>query len=104
MTNLSKEEWKTAIAKDAQAIIIDVRTNEEVAEGMLANAIQMDLYNPKEFMRLLENLDKTKNYYIYCHSGGRSVQACAVFKEANIENTYNLLGGYSNWDGAIIKP
>ncbi len=104
MKNLNQEEWAKAIVEDTNAILIDVRTNEEVSEGIIPNAIQMDIYNPTAFMKQLETLDTTKNYYIYCHSGGRSVQACAIFKEANIANTFNLLGGFSNWNGAKTIP
>ena len=49
---------------------------------------------------LIEKLrDRSLNYYVYCHSGVRSVQACQIMKTFGYENLYNLLGGISNWKG-----
>ena len=47
----------------------------------------------------IQKLDKNKNYYVYCHSGIRSVQACQIMKSFGFENLYNLLGGISEWTG-----
>ena len=47
----------------------------------------------------IQKLDKNKNYYVYCHSGVRSVQACQIMKSFGFENLYNLLGGISEWTG-----
>ncbi|WP_394758441.1 rhodanese-like domain-containing protein, partial [Flavobacterium sp.] len=53
------------------------------------------------FIYELEELDKSKNYYVYCKSGGRSGQACSIMRELGFETTYNLLGGMMEWDGPI---
>jgi len=50
----------------------------------------------------LEGLDKSKNYYIYCRSGNRSGQACAVFNQSGVQNTYNLIGGMMEWNGELV--
>ena len=47
--------------------------------------------------------DKSKNYYVYCHSGVRSVQACQIMKTFGFNNLYNLLGGISEWTGQKNK-
>mgnify|MGYP006264303443 FL=1 len=47
----------------------------------------------------IDNLDKTKNYYVYCHSGVRSVQACQIMASFGFSNLFNLLGGISDWSG-----
>ena len=52
---------------------------------------------------MVENLDKDLNYYVYCHSGVRSVQACQIMKTFGINNVYNLLGGISEWGGELVK-
>ena len=51
----------------------------------------------------MENLNKDLNYYVYCHSGTRSVQACQIMKTFGINNVYNLLGGISEWDGPKVE-
>ncbi|MFC2148231.1 rhodanese-like domain-containing protein, partial [Bacteroidota bacterium] len=47
-------------------------------------------------------LDKSKNYYVYCRSGQRSRQACAIMNSIGIPNAYNLMGGILEWKGDIV--
>ena len=102
MKNLSKEEWKKAIAEDQNAVILDVRTPGECEEGMQPNAIQLNLLDGGTFMAGIEKLDPAKNYYIYCRSGGRSSAACGAMEGKGFSTTYNLLGGMMSWDGEIV--
>ncbi len=101
MKNLNNSEWKEEVANDSNAVILDVRTDDEVAEGILENAIHHDIHQPQEFMAALDKMDKSKNYYVYCRAGSRSSQACQIMDQMGFENTYNLTGGFSNWDGAV---
>ncbi len=101
MQNLNSQQWKEQIKMDTNAVIIDVRKLEEIECGKLKDALEMDILNPPDFMEKAQFLDKSKNYYVYCRSGARSVQACAVFESLGIKNTFNLEGGISNWDGPI---
>ncbi|WP_339610450.1 rhodanese-like domain-containing protein [uncultured Planktosalinus sp.] len=101
MQEISSNEWKQKTEKDSDGIILDVRTDEEVEEGIIPGAKQINISDPASFMENANKLDKSKNYYIYCRSGGRSAQACAVLESMGIENTYNLLGGISEWDGPV---
>jgi rhodanese-related sulfurtransferase len=52
----------------------------------------------------LEELDKSKNYYVYCKAGGRSAQACSIMSQMGFANTYNLEGGMMHWEGAVVAP
>jgi len=97
--DLQQTEWATKLSEDNNAVILDVRTDAEVAEGMIPNALHMDIYNGAEFMEKGKKLNPDKNYYVYCRSGGRSAQACALLRSFGIKNAYNLLGGYSEWEG-----
>ena len=99
MADLSQEEWEEQLAKDANAVILDVRTEEEVEDGIIPNSINIDIYKGQEFVNELEKLDKTKNYYVYCRSGNRSGQACAIMNSIGFENAFNLQGGFMNWEG-----
>ena len=102
--NLSQQDWKFQLESDTNAVILDVRTEDECNEGIIPNAILNDIYKGQGFIYRLEELDKTKNYYVYCKAGGRSAQACAVMNQMGFENTYNLEGGFMNWKGDVAFP
>lgn len=101
MKDLTKEEWKEQIAGDDNAFILDVRTEEEVEEGYIPGATNIDIYKGQEFVDEIEKLDKSKNYYIYCRSGNRSGQAGTLMDQMGFKNTNNLVGGFSDWDGEV---
>jgi len=104
MADLSQPEWTLRLQQDDKAYILDVRTPEEVSEGMIPNANNIDIHKGQGFIDEIEKLDKSKNYYVYCKSGGRSAQACSVMSQMGFENTFNLEGGFSEWAGEIDKP
>ena len=99
--DLSQEEWQEQLNEDANAIILDVRTQEEVEDGIIPGASNIDIYLGQEFLNEIEKLDKSKNYYVYCRSGKRSGQACSIMNDVGIANAYNLEGGFMNWTGDI---
>jgi rhodanese-related sulfurtransferase len=104
LMNLSQEEWASQVSQDPNAIILDVRTEDEWNEGFIPNAVFNDIYGGQAFVYRLDELDKTKNIYVYCKSGGRSGQACAVMSQLGFENVFNLEGGIMNWEGEIALP
>ena len=65
---------------------------------MIPNAIHIDIYKGQGFIDELKQLNKNKSYYVYCRSGGRSAQACAVMQQLGFRKTYNLIGGFSQWE------
>ncbi|APY00979.1 rhodanese-related sulfurtransferase [Lacinutrix venerupis] len=103
MSDLSQEQWAKQLKADENAFILDVRTEEEVEDGFIPNAKNLNIFKGQAFIYELEALDKSKNYYVYCRSGGRSGQACAIMNEMGFENAYNLLGGFSEWTGDVEK-
>lgn len=101
---LTQEDWVSQLEADENAVILDVRTEEECNNGIIPNAINIDIYEGQMFIEKLDSLDKTKNYYVYCRSGARSAKACEAMNNLGFENTYNLLGGIIEWDGEIVSP
>lgn len=97
--NLSQNDWAQKLADDENAVILDVRTPEECAEGIIPNAININIFKGQAFIYELQELDPTKNYYVYCKAGARSQQACSIMNELGFQNTYNLVGGFMNWEG-----
>jgi rhodanese-related sulfurtransferase len=102
--DLSQNDWTSQLAADNNAIILDVRTPEECAEGIIPNAICIDIFKGQGFIYEVDALDKTKNMYVYCKAGGRSAQACGVMNQLGFEKTYNLVGGFMQWQGEVVVP
>ena len=104
MENVTEKEWTKLISADEDAVIIDARTQKEWTEGVLENAVLMDVMQPMQFEQDAKKLDKNKNYYVYCRSGQRSIRACSLIEASGIGKTYNLLGGILGWTGKTVLP
>ena len=87
-------------------IILDVRTPEEVSEGYINNASTINLYD-EDFNAKINLIQKDKQIYVYCKSGGRSSEAAELLKKNGFSKVYNLKGGISEWENKgfpIVKP
>lgn len=104
MADLSQMQWREQLENDAQAVVLDVRTDEETEQGIIPNALRIDIHQGQEFINEIQKLDTAKTYFVYCKSGGRSAQACAIMNQLGFEQTHNLIGGITDWRGAIVKP
>lgn len=104
MQNLTQDQWATAVKSDENAVIVDVRTPQEYASGIIEKAQTIDIMETERFLSEIEKWDKSKNYYIYCHSGGRSYQACAIMEQHGFQNTNNLMGGIMEWENEVVLP
>ena len=102
--NLRQEDWVAQLEADTNAVILDVRTEDEWNDGFIEHAINIDIYKGQGFIYAVEELDKSKNYYVYCKAGGRSQQACDIMNQLGFENTYNLVGGMLQWSGKVELP
>ena len=60
--------------KQADAIVIDVRTLEEFVNGHVVGAMHIDFLR-SDFEKEVGKLDRRKHYYLYCASGNRSGKA-----------------------------
>ncbi|TPN84630.1 rhodanese-like domain-containing protein [Aquimarina algicola] len=103
MADITQEEWQELIAKDENAVILDVRTEEEVEDGYIPNMQNIDIRKGQGFLDEISALDKSKNYYVYCRSGARSAQACTLMNQMGFDTTYNLLGGFMEWEGETVE-
>lgn len=101
MKSLTQEQWSSLLKETPNAITLDVRTEIEVEEGKIPGALNLDIFNPQNFVSKLEHMDKSNHYFVYCKAGSRSAQACAVMQQMGFNHTYNLEGGFSNWTGEV---
>jgi len=100
--NVSAKDFQQLIKANSNAIILDVRTPNEVAQGIIKNAEKIDFYDP-EFKAKLDKLDKSKPVLIYCRSGRRSGIAMSTLRELGFSEVYNLQGGIIEWSAAGME-
>jgi len=89
--NSFKEKFKSI----PKAVLIDVRTPGEFSRGAIRGARNINYMSP-DFISRVKDLDKTKTYFLYCQSGGRSGRACASMGKLGF-SVYNLSGGIYAW-------
>ena len=98
MADLVQTEWQSQLQNDTNAVILDVRTLAEVEHGKIPGAIHIDIYKGQEFVNEIMKLDKTKNYFVYCKSGGRSGRCSKLMLEKGFQTIYDLEGGITKWE------
>lgn len=84
------------------AVVMDVRTPEEIAEGKIRGAMEIDYYS-EDFKQQLDTLDRDNMYYIYCRSGNRSRKAAEMMQEMGFKKVFNLEGGYTAYESYISE-
>lgn len=101
MNELLPNDWVELQTQTSGSIILDVRTEEEFESGYIAGAKNLDIRGGADFISSIEELDKTKAYFVYCRSGTRSGQACQLMEKMGFEQVYNLEGGVLAWEGDL---
>ena len=98
---ITQVEAKNIIDTKSNFIILDVRTEEEFAEGHIENAILIPDY---EITSKAEEILKDKNQLIlvYCRSGNRSKAASQALVELGYTNVKEF-GGIIDWKHEIVK-
>ncbi|HWS59680.1 MAG TPA: rhodanese-like domain-containing protein [Flavobacterium sp.] len=102
--DLTQEDWVSQYEAAENSVILDVRTENEYNDGIIPNSINIDIYEGQGFIDKLQELDKSKKYFVYCRSGARSAKACEVMYSLGFEEAYNLEGGILGWNGDIVSP
>ncbi len=78
------------------ALILDVRTPKEYAEGHVPGAVNIS--HDRLAARLSElDSDKDRPIVVYCRSGKRAGMAATVLEKAGFRNLYHLEGDMLGW-------
>ena len=97
--NVSSEDFEKFIKEKQTAVILDVRTPEELTQGYIQGAKNIDI-NSKKFRADIDKLDKTQPVLVYCRSGRRSAAAMRYMRDNGFAEVYNLNGGIIAWSKA----
>ena len=74
--------------------VLDVRTSVEYLAGHLEQAKNLNV-NAADFTQQLAQLDTSKTYVVYCHSGKRSAKALGIMQQRGFHHLVNG-GGYGD--------
>jgi rhodanese-related sulfurtransferase len=96
---ISVDELKKKTEIPTGAVVIDVRTPEEVEEGHIKGAKNINV-DSRNFKKQVKNLDKSLTYYLYCGSGVRSSRAARVMIDMGFDSVYSVQGGIKAWKAA----
>jgi rhodanese-related sulfurtransferase len=91
---LDPSSLKSMLDGPSRPRLIDVRTPAETARGVIEGAELVEL---STLPGAIERLSPNEPLVIYCHSGGRSAQACDYLMQRGFKDVYNLEGGITGW-------
>nr|WP_299031206.1 rhodanese-like domain-containing protein [uncultured Tenacibaculum sp.] len=95
--DITVENLQLVLENEDNVQLLDVRTPQEWAEGVINDPIKIDITGDDFEGKVLEKLDKTQPVYIYCRSGGRSKKATELLAKKGYK-AYNVLGGILEWE------
>ncbi len=96
-TDINVSQFSEKLNNADNYVLLDVRTADEVAEAHIGDPMNIDIFE-HDFAERIGQLDKSKNYLVYCRSGKRSASACIFMAENGFEGElYNLEGGILAW-------
>ncbi len=94
--SLKADAFAAKLEQTPGAILLDVRTPGEFGSGSIKDAQNID-FNAKEFKTRIAALDKSKPYFVFCLSGGRSKDAADYMRQNGFGEVYDMKGGLLAW-------
>jgi rhodanese-related sulfurtransferase len=95
LNTILPSEVKKRLSQGEQLNIIDVREDEEVAQGAIQGSRHIPLGQlPERY----QEIDRTHEIILVCRSGGRSSRAYEFLQMLGITGLKNMTGGMLAWD------
>ena len=94
-TQIDAEQAKKALDENKEAILLDVRTQEEYDESHIPGALLLPL-DRIESGAAQALPDKDAPIYVYCRSGNRSVSASSILADLGYTQVFEF-GGIIDW-------
>ncbi len=97
--HLSAERVES-MARNGQAVVVDVRESSEYRAGHIPRARHIPL---SQLLQRLREVNKSHTVVVVCQSGSRSARACEMLEQSGYSKVFNLSGGMASWKGAIDR-
>jgi len=93
VNEITVEQARERLAKNPQAVLMDVREDAEWQKQHAAEAVHL---GKGVLERDIETMfpDTNREIIMYCGGGYRSVLTAVVAKQMGYQNVYSLMGGY----------
>lgn len=96
---ITTDELEQKLKNGEDLLLVDVREDEEVAEGVIPGAKHIKM---GEIPESLDQFDKEKEYIFICRSGNRSGNVAHYMQEQGYK-VVNMEGGMMNWAGETAE-
>ncbi len=93
---ISPQALKELFSTTSSFILIDVRENDEWANGHIAQAFHLPRADIEQNIQHLVANPKTP-LVVYCGAGYRSALACETLQKMGYQNAASLTGGIKGW-------
>ncbi len=95
-TLLSPVEFYEIIYTDSNGIVFDARLYEDYSKSRIKDAVWVG--KKDTLIRVLENIDKEQNIYLYCYEGTeRGIAVIDILLKMGYKKIFFLKGGFDNW-------
>lgn len=91
---IEANELKSRLDNGDDVVLLDIRSDAEVAQGILPDSEHMAMHL---IPLRMQDLPKDKDIVLYCRSGARSYHACNFLNQQGVSNVLNLRGGIIAW-------
>ncbi len=91
--DIEADELAMDLPHDPNLVVVDVRRETEFADGHIVQAQNLPLNEMNDVLNL-SHFEDSKNIYVHCAGGYRSVIAASLLKHAGKHNLRNILGGW----------
>lgn len=87
-------ELKARLEAGDDIALIDIRSDAEIAQGIIPNSEHLAMHL---IPLRMHDLPKDRDVVLYCRSGARSYHACNFLGQQGVGNVINLRGGIIAW-------
>lgn len=95
---LSPRDFNSKYKDTPNAVLLDVRTEEEVRAGTIMGS--QNIVYDDSFENKIGNLPTSAPIFVYCAAGKRSEKAARILKDKGFKEVYQLKGGLNAWKEA----
>jgi len=100
-TQISQDEAKRIMEEENDYVIVDVRREDEYAQGHIPGAILIPNESIGEYEAPEELTDGDQIILVYCRSGRRSKEAAEKLAKMGYSRVYEF-GGIIDWTGDVV--